>query len=108
MQTSGLHDILERLVAEKKTPNNETANNDVSVLDEADKSKVPLRDREFTKSELARLEKKSWIEIKDLIFETEPSILDYLSFHCKRWRQSKSNNLTDKNKANRTGKGKVV
>jgi len=49
---------------------------------------LPLRDKEFTKEEIIALEKKTWIEIKDLIFETEPSILDYLSFHCKRWRQS--------------------
>jgi len=24
--------------------------------------------------------------MKDMIFETEPKILDYLSYHCKRWR----------------------
>ena len=47
---------------------------------------VPLRDRVFTNEEVKELEKKTWIEIKDLIFETEPNILDYLSHHCKRWR----------------------
>ena len=54
-----------------------------------------IRDREFTKSELAALEKKSWIEVKDLIFETEPSVLDYLSYHCTRWRVTQNNNLAD-------------
>ena len=60
---------------------------------------LPLRDKEFTKEEIIALEKKTWIEIKDLIFETEPSILDYLSFHCKRWRQSQANNLLESSKA---------
>ena len=53
-----------------------------------DQGKVPLRDRVFTKAEIAQLEKKSWIEVKDLIFETDRNILDYLSFHCKRWRKT--------------------
>ena len=53
---------------------------------EANQQEVPLRDKEFTKEEIKELEKKTWIEIKDLIFETEPNILDYLSHHCKRWR----------------------
>lgn len=48
--------------------------------------KVPLRDATFTKEELKELENKTWIEMKDMIFETEPSILDYLTYHCKRWR----------------------
>lgn len=71
-----------------------------------------LRDRTFTKSELAKLEKKSWIEIKDLIFETEPQVLDYLSHHCRRYRDIQANNLADialaknkgKNSARRGGK----
>ena len=50
------------------------------------KEKVPLRDMKFTKEELKELENKTWIEMKDMIFETEPSILDYLTYHCKRWR----------------------
>ena len=49
---------------------------------------VPLRDRVFTKEEITQLEKKTWIEIKDLIFETDKSILDYLGFHCQRWRKT--------------------
>ena len=69
---------------------------------------MPLRDREFTKSELAALEKKSWIEVKDLIFETEPSVLDYLSYHCNRWRVTQNNNLADialaKNKGKTSGR----
>ena len=62
--------------------------------EEADKE-TSLRDGQFTKSQLMQLEKKSWIEIKDLIFETESNILDYLSYHCKRWRQSQSNMQSD-------------
>ena len=73
---------------------------------------LPLRDREFTKEELARLEKKTWIEIKDLIFETEPQVLDYLSYHCKRWRVTASNNLADislaKNKVKGSGRRKEL
>lgn len=54
--------------------------------DDQDNEKVPLRDATFTKEELKELENKTWIEMKDMIFETEPSILDYLTYHCKRWR----------------------
>ena len=51
------------------------------------------------------MEKKTWIEIKDLIFETEPNILDYLSYHCKRWRQIQNNKLADLAKiTNKKGK----
>ena len=39
------------------------------------------------------LEKRPWIEVKDLIFDTDANILDYLSFHCKRWRQTQNNSL---------------
>lgn len=52
---------------------------------------MPLRDREYTKAECEALEKPSWVEIKDLIFETDKNILDYLSYNCKRWRKSKRN-----------------
>ena len=56
---SGIEDILERLVAAQKKPELETDNIE---------SKPCLRDRTFTKEELSALEKKKWIEIKDLIF----------------------------------------
>ena len=59
------------------------------------REKVPLRDMKFTKEELKELENKTWIEMKDMIFETEPSILDYLTYHCKRWRQTKRCALSD-------------
>jgi len=54
-----------------------------------------LRDKEFTKEEIKKLEKKTWIEIKDMIFETEPYILDHLSWHCKRYRLTKSGGLSN-------------
>ena len=63
-----------------------------------------LRDRKFSKQELAKLEKKSWIEIKDLIFETEPQVLDYLSYHCKKYRDIQDNKLADINLAKNKGK----
>jgi len=94
VQFSGLMDIVEKMAEEKNKllAVAETAVNDKNPellstrsFDE-DPAKILLRDRKFTKSELAKLEKKTWIEIKDLIFETEPKVLDYLSFHCKRWR----------------------
>ena len=34
------------------------------------------------------IEKKNWIEIKDLIFGTDSTVLDYLNWHCKRWRET--------------------
>lgn len=52
---------------------------------------MPLRDRQFTKEELKGLEKRTWIEMKDMIFETDPIILDSLTYHCKKWRQTKRN-----------------
>lgn len=54
-----------------------------------------MDDSEFTKEEIKAFEKKDWIGIKDLIFDTEPRILDHLSSHCARWRQSKMNKLLD-------------
>lgn len=41
------------------------------------------------------LENKTWIEMKDMIFETDPNILEYLSYHCKRWRMTKKNGLSE-------------
>lgn len=51
---------------------------------------VPLRDQVMTKADVAKLEKKTWIEVKDVIFETDKNILDYLNFHCKRWRKTEA------------------
>ena len=56
---------------------------------------VPLRDREFNREELMELENKTWIEMKDMIFETDPNILEYLSYHCKRWRMTNKNGLSE-------------
>ena len=75
---------MERLIEAKKT---ETENRTISDDD------IPLRDRTFTKEELLKLEKKKWIEIKDLIFETDTAVLDYLSWHCRRWRKSQAGEL---------------
>ena len=93
VQFSGLADIVEKMAEEKRQmmvaeTAGSGANADIlSTGDfDDDPAKVILRDRKFNKTELAQLEKKTWIEIKDLIFETEPSVLDYLSYHCKRWR----------------------
>ena len=84
-------------MAEEKRRLAETAIGEPGAVgeNEVPQELLPLRDREFTKSELAALEKKSWIEVKDLIFETEPSVLDYLSYHCTRWRVTQNNNLAD-------------
>ena len=45
--------------------------------DEEDKQeqKVPLRDRVFSKADITKLTKRKWIEVKDLIFETDKNIL---------------------------------
>ena len=37
--------------------------------------KVPLRDRNFSKEDITKLTKRKWIEVKDLIFETDKNIL---------------------------------
>ena len=99
-------------MAEERKKLAETANGDAENGGEIDKQKIPLRDRIFTKSELAALEKKTWIEVKDLIFETEPSVLDYLSYHCNRWRVTQANNLADialaKNKVKTSGRRKEL
>jgi len=50
------------------------------------KKSLLLDDSEFTKEEINAFEKKDWIGIKDLIFDTEPRILEHLSKHCYRWR----------------------
>lgn len=81
---SCLEDIAERIAEAKKS---ETENKTISDDD------IPLRDRTFTKEELLKLEKKKWIEIKDLIFETDTAVLDYLSWHCRRWRKSQAGEL---------------
>ena len=65
-----------------------------SAAEESPKE-VNLRDRVFTKAEIDDLEKPKWIEVKDIIFETDKNILDYLSFHCKRWRKQKKNQLNE-------------
>lgn len=73
-ESTGLVDIVEK-IAEMKRKQAETAGSvDMAKAGEGEQAamELPLRDREFTKEELARLEKKTWIEIKDLIFETEP------------------------------------
>ena len=83
-QSSGLEDILERIAESKKDlDQTENGGDNHQVVNDDD---VPLRDRKFTKEELGELEKQTWIEMKDMIFETDPSILDYLTYHCKRWR----------------------
>ena len=86
-QRTGLEDIIERIAEQKKAGE---LNEDLVGGDYGKKASgnqdVPLRDRKFTKEELVGLEKKTWIEMKDMIFETDPSILDYLTDHCKRWR----------------------
>lgn len=107
---TGLVDIIEKMVEEKRKQA-ETANGGDPAIQGDNKegeNEKNLRDRTFTKSELAKLEKKSWIEIKDLIFETEPQVLDYLSHHCRRYRDIQDNKLADialaKNKAKLSGR----
>ena len=56
-------------------------------------SELPLAERTLGKEDFMKLEKKTWVEIKDLIFETEPQVLDYLNFHCRRWRMMDANQL---------------
>ena len=85
-------DIIERMAEMKKAAEKAKGlpgGEQVEEGDEQGNEKVPLRDATFTKEELKELENKTWIEMKDMIFETEPSILDYLTYHCKRWRQTK-------------------
>ena len=53
------------------------------------------------------MEKKKWIEIKDLIFETDTSVLDYLGWHCKRWRQTMAGNLENKDQRLKLKDGKL-
>lgn len=56
----------------------ETTSGDGKDTEKIVSEEVCLRDRKFSKDELAELEKKPWTEIKDLIFETDPQILEYL------------------------------
>ena len=82
MQSTGLVGIEEKIAEERKRQAETAAADITSGQVDLELSKIPLRDRQFTKEELAKLEKKTWIEIKDLIFETEPQVLEYLSYHC--------------------------
>jgi len=68
----------------------DTINPEAIALAEIDKQReqISIRDQTFTKEDIKRLKKHTWIEVKDLIFETEPKILEYLSFHCRRWRKT--------------------
>ena len=51
---------------------------------EDDKKTECLRDVQLSKKELAKLDKKEWGSIKDLVFETDDKVLDYLAFHANR------------------------
>ena len=57
--------------------------------DEEENKNKCLRDAELSKTELAKIEKKEWGDLKDLVFETEMKVLDYLAFHAQRQRQFK-------------------
>ena len=50
--------------------------------DEEENKNKCLRDAELSKTELAKIEKKEWGDLKDLVFETEMKVLDYLAFHA--------------------------
>ena len=52
------------------------------------------------------MQKKTWIEIKDLIFDTEPRILDYLSYHCKHHRMVAAGQLASLSEMKSSKKGK--
>ena len=51
---------------------------------------MPLRDRVFTKDDITRLRKKKWIEVKDLIFETDRNVLDGIRYDMIRWRKAEN------------------
>ena len=101
-QSSGLPDIIERMAEQKKAADKIKRRNelgkDAEQSDDDQPKHVPLRDRTFTKEELKNLEKKTWIEFKDMIFETDPSILDYLTYHCAKWRKTKRCQLSEEYK----------
>ena len=58
---------------------------------------MTLRDRELTKSELSKLEKKEWGALKNLFFDTDNGVLDYLGNHAERQRLFKRNKLNTRN-----------
>lgn len=51
---------------------------------------MPLRDRVVTKADISKLEKNKWIEVKDLIFETEKNVLDLLKDQMFRERKAEN------------------
>ena len=52
-----------------------------------------FRDDKLGPEELKKMEKKAWIEMKDMIFSTDEPILDSLNNHCKHWRKIKRHEL---------------
>ena len=79
------------------TPGNVSARGggiEIGNDDDEDEQEVQcLRDRKFTKTELAQLEKKEWGNLKDLFFDTDKQVLEYLAFHSDRQRQFKKKNM---------------
>ena len=59
---------------------------------------VDLQDLE--PEELKKMEKKAWIEMKDMIFSTDENILDHLNSHCAHWRRIKRHELDNDNPNN--------
>ena len=57
--------------------------NEKSIKEESEGEKMT------SKEKIAALEKKEWGKMKDIIFDSEESVLNYLSFHCKRYRDAK-------------------
>ena len=95
MTASCLADMLARVNPQRR-PSEMAAK--VKVEDSAEESQHEpcLRDREYTKAEAEALEKPHWIEMKDLIFETDKNILDYLKSHTKQWRTAKKHQWFNK------------
>ena len=50
--------------------------------------------------ELKKMEKRAWIEMKDMIFSTDENILDHLNNHCDHWRRIKRHELDSDNPNN--------
>ena len=61
----------------------------------------------MSEDEIKALEKKKWIEIKDLIFETDASVLDYLSWHCRRVRKAAAGGLDSQIRAAQRSKSRT-
>ena len=59
---------------------------------------VDLEDLE--PEELKKMEKRAWIEMKDMIFSTDERILDHLNSHCQHWRKIKRLELDTENPNN--------